>query len=263
MDFPDPIASVDRYSTPDPRRRSYARFLPVQVAFYIGVLHTVFWSSTRAKKGVYGDDEWAYSSRMIWNSLERVGCAGEFEGMQHVRDVEGPAVYVGNHMSTTETFVLPMIIQPYHTATFVIKPSLMDYPVFKHVMRSRNPIVVSRDNPRQDLVTVMEEGKKRLEAGTSVILFPQTTRTRTFDPESFNSLGVKLASRAGVPVVPVALKTDAWENGRLLKDFGPVRPERTVHIAFGKAISVDGNGRDAHERVVRFIGEHLARWQSA
>jgi 1-acyl-sn-glycerol-3-phosphate acyltransferase len=129
-------------------------------------------------------------------------------------------------------------------------------------MRSRNPIVVSRDNPRQDLVTVMEEGARRIAEGTSVILFPQTTRTARFDPSAFNSLGVKLARASGAVVVPVALKTDAWDNGRLFKDFGPIHPERTVHIQFGNPLSVTGNGREQHDATVRFISEHLAAWSA-
>jgi 1-acyl-sn-glycerol-3-phosphate acyltransferase len=129
-------------------------------------------------------------------------------------------------------------------------------------MRSRNPIVVSRDNPRQDLVTVLEEGAKRLTQGTSIILFPQTTRTPQFDPAQFNTLGVKVAKKADVPVVPVALKTDAWENGSMLKDFGAIVPERTVHIRFGAPIQVDGNGRTQHEAVVAFIQENLRRWNA-
>ena len=259
--FPDPIASVDSYVTAEPRRRGFARFLPLQIGFYLHIIYVMIWSSTRARRGTYGDHGWVFSSRMVWDALERAGCRGQFEGMENLRVVNGPAVFVGNHMSTTETFILPMMVEPFHHCTFVIKPSLMDYPVFGPVMRSRNPIVVSRDNPRQDLVTVLEEGSKRLAEGVSVILFPQTTRTTEFDPESFNSLGVKLAARAGVPVIPIALKTDMWENGRKLRDFGPIRPERTVHFAFGAPMAVEGNGKTTHQAVVQFIDERLKRWR--
>lgn len=254
------IANEERYDTPEDRHRS---FLPPTIAFYMKVIGVVFRSAHRAKRGRYDGQAWVDSSIDIMNGLEYAGCRLHIEGMDAMHRLDGPAVFVANHMSTLETFALPGLIHPVRNCTFVIKPSLMDYPVFKHVMRSRNPIVVSRDNPRQDLVTVLEEGAKRLANGTSIVLFPQTTRTPVFDPAQFNSLGVKVAKNAGVPVVPVALKTDAWENGSMLKDFGAVRPERPVHIRFGAPMEVTGNGREQHEQIVAFIQEHLDRWRSA
>lgn len=251
------FAHKDSYHTPADRRKS---FLPPTLAFYLDAIKVVFASAHRAKRGRYGDAEWVDSSIDIINGLERAGCRLHIEGMDNIRALEGPAVFVANHMSTLETFVLPSLINPVRRCTFVIKPSLMDYPVFGHVMRSRDPIVVTRDNPRQDLQTVLDEGARRLAAGTSIVLFPQTTRSGSFDPAKFNSLGVKLAKNAGVPIVPVALKTDAWANGRMLKDFGPVYPHLPIHIEFSAPLPVDGSGRDQQEAAVAFIASRLAAW---
>jgi len=143
----------------------------------------------------------------------------------------------------------------------VIKESLITYPLFGHVMRSRNPVVVGRENPREDLRSVLEEGQKRLEADISIVIFPQTTRSVEFDAKKFNSLGVKLAKRCNVPVVPFALKTDAWGLGRRLKDFGRICPEKTVHIHFGEPMTVQGSGKEEHSRVVEFIETKLAAWK--
>ncbi|MBE0644850.1 MAG: 1-acyl-sn-glycerol-3-phosphate acyltransferase [Bacteroidetes bacterium] len=252
------FALQDSYHTPADRRTS---FLPSTLAFYLGVVAVVFRSSHRAKRGRYGDTEWVDSSIDIMNAVERAGCEMHIEGMDNIRALEGPAIFIANHMSTLETFVLPSLINPVRRCTFVIKPSLMDYPVFGPVMRSRDPIVVTRDNPRQDLQTVLDEGARRLADGTSIVLFPQTTRSSNFDPAKFNSLGVKLAKKAGVPIVPVALKTDAWKNGKMLKDFGPIDPTLPIHIQFAPPLAVDGNGREQHEAAVAFISEHLRMWQ--
>ena len=63
-------------------------------------------------------------------------------------------------------------------------------------------------------------------------------RTVTFDPEQFNTIGVKLAQKAKVPIIPLALKTNAWGNGKVLKDFGCIDTSKTVHFAFGEPIEV-------------------------
>lgn len=253
------IALKDSYHTQEKRRTS---FLPTTLAFYAGVVPVVFRSSHKAKRGRYNDTEWVNASIDIINAIERSGCEFHIEGMQHIRELDGPAVFIANHMSTLETLVLPSLINPVRPCTFVIKPSLMDYPVFGHVMRSRNPIVVTRDNPRQDLQTVLEEGSRRLEQGTSIVLFPQTTRSSTFDPSKFNSLGVKLAKKAGVPIVPVALKTDAWKNGTILKEFGGIDRQRPIHFEFAPPMDVEGNGREQHEAAAVFIAGRLNKWNS-
>ena len=256
--MPDPVASVNAYKTPPGQKRRSV--LLASLLFYPRLLMLVLIASWKAKKGQYDSRDWERSSRRAMLDLEASGCSFDIEGMRNLSAFDGPAVFIGNHMSTTETFVLPGIINPVKAVTFVIKPSLMDYPIFRYVMRSRNPIVVSRDNPRQDLVTVLEEGRKRLGDGISVVLFPQTTRVLDFDATRFNSLGVKLAKSAGVPVVPFALRTDAWANGTMIKEFGPIYPKKTIHFAFGPPLTVEGNGRETHERVVAFIESALRSW---
>ena len=167
----------------------------------------------------------------------------EITGTEHFSRLEGPCVFIGNHMSTLEAFVLPTIIQPLKRVAFVVKKSLVEYPVFGHLMRSRDPIVVGRTNPREDLKAVLEGGAERLRSGISIVVFPQKTRSALFDPAAFNSIGIKLAKRAQVPVVPLALKTDAWGNGALVKDFGKIDPAKAVHFAFGRAAAGSGQRR--------------------
>jgi 1-acyl-sn-glycerol-3-phosphate acyltransferase len=144
--------------------------------------------------------------------------------------------------------------------TFVVKRELVEMPVFKHTMKSRDPIVLSRSNPREDLKTVLEVGEARLRAGMSVIVFPQKTRGPNWIPSEFNSIGVKLAKRAGVPVVPLALRTDVWGTGKRIRDMGPINPSLPVHIAFGNPVAVEGNGREAQETVVDFVTEKVRGW---
>jgi 1-acyl-sn-glycerol-3-phosphate acyltransferase len=192
----------------------------------------IFKAAQLAKKGIYTEGDWAKSSLHILNALESCGVEIDIQGMEHVCASTEPCVFIGNHMSTLETFILPTLIAPYRSATFVVKKSLVDYPLFKWLMRSRNPVVVNRTNPREDLKTVLNEGCIRLAQGTSVIVFPQTTRAAAFNPEQFNSIGVKLAKKAGVPIIPIALKTDAWGNGTRIKDFGVIDPAKKVNFEF-------------------------------
>ena len=238
----------------------FAKTFPV-LTFYSKFLTIVYRASSKAKRGQYGYPEWCQSCFNVLRALERTGVNFEITGINYLEQLETPCVVIGNHMSMLETVVLPIIIQPVRNVTFIVKQSLLDYPVFKHAMRSRDPIAVSRTNPRQDLKAVLEGGMDRLKRGISIIVFPQTTRTNSFDPTQFSTLGVKLAQRANVPIVPLALLTDAWRNGKYFKDFGKIDATKDVYFAFGEPMWVQGRGTNEHQEIIDFISGKMKEWE--
>jgi 1-acyl-sn-glycerol-3-phosphate acyltransferase len=258
-----PIADNDIYITDPHRPRSFFSriFLSPKCMFYPQVFRIVWTNGSMAKKGLYKDREWVQGSFDILRALENVGVTIEITGMANIGKPDSPVVFIGNHMSTLETFVLPCIIQPVRPVTFIVKESLLTAPVFGPVMRSRDPIALGRTSPKEDLKMVLDEGGKKIASGQSIIVFPQSTRSTLFRPEEFNSLGIKLALKAGVPVVPVALKTDAWGTGKIIKDFGPVDRKKRVHFAFGEPMQIVGRGVGEHRKVIAFIREKLDEWE--
>ena len=231
------------------------------ISFYRNVIPIIIDASRTASDGTWLEGQWLKRTMQILENLERVGCSVEVTGLDNVKGLGRPCVFIGNHMSTLETFILPVFVLPIMPATYIVKKSLVEYPVFGNIMRNCDPITVTRTDPRKDLKEVLEQGTRKLtKEGTSIIVFPQTTRSHTFDRSRFNSIGVKLARRAGVPLVPVAIKTDAWGRGWPIKDLGRIRPEIPIHFAFGEPMEVTGNGRDQHEQVIRFIEEKIDQW---
>lgn len=85
----------------------------------------------------------------------------------------------------------------------MVKQCFLDYPVFKHVMRARKPIAVTQTNPRLDLKTMLADGAECLTQGTSIIVFPQGARWGDVYLAQFNTIGVKLAQRSNVPIIPL------------------------------------------------------------
>lgn len=248
-----------RYRSPERRISLISRLMPSFI-FYFHLIWIVIKASRSAQKGEYTYNVWLGSSHDVLEELESVGLTVDVTGIDNVRKVDGPVVFICNHMSMMETLILPVMIQRFMNVTYVIKESLLEYPVFKHVMRSRDPIAVTRVNPRQDLKTVMSEGVVRLKDKISIIVFPQTTRATSFDASQMSSIGVKLAKKAGVTIIPVALKTDAWQNGTILKDFGRINPAQTVYFAFGKPMKIEGKGDEEQQQVNAFITEQLSKW---
>jgi 1-acyl-sn-glycerol-3-phosphate acyltransferase len=258
LDFP---VIQNQYQT-TPKDTGWFRKTFPSLCFYKKVLGVVQRAASLAKKGNYHDSDWCRSSYDTLKALESIGIHARVDNLQNLISLKEPCIVIGNHMSALETFLLPYLICPHKKLTFVIKEALISYPVFKHVMISRNPVVVGRSNPKQDFMTVLNEGVKRIEEGYTVVVFPQTTRMLEFDRSLFNSIGVKLARKAGVPVVPLALKTDCWGNGTLVKDLGRIDPNKNIHFEFGNPMSIEGNGKNQQETVIAHIENCLTRWNN-
>ncbi len=259
MYLPNYYSQGNEYCTPE-KDLTYSLFPTTY--FYLKLAAIFASANDIAVKGAYDDARWIESSHQIFKAFENAGGKICIEGIDNFRNIETPVVFVANHMSSLETLVLPCIIHPIKRVLFVMKVELLNFPLFGAVTAAREPIVVGRTNPREDLQIVLREGKQKLAEGKSIIIFPQKTRARTFTPKEFNSLGVKLAQRSGVPIVPIALVTDAWLPGKLVKDFGKINPKRTVRFSFGEPIDTS-NPTEAHQKAIAYIKSKFIEWGKA
>jgi 1-acyl-sn-glycerol-3-phosphate acyltransferase len=251
------------YDTPEKEHLTLKDRLLLNSRLYFTMKYAAIVLRTRkeALRKVYDTKAWTDSSFEILRFLETVGGKFHIRGMENITRSTGPVLFISNHMSTLETMIFPSIIGPLREVTFVVKESLVKHPLFGDVMRSRNPIVVGRTDPRKDFEAVMNGGVDLLSQGISIIIFHQSTRSLEFKPEEFNSLGVKLAKKADVDVVPVAILTDFWGNGKWIKELGPLDSSKPVHIKFGEPFRVSGNGKEENQRIIEFIKSSLEEWQ--
>ena len=255
----------DAYDTPESMRKSmlYRLSLGSRWYFYLNNFGIFARTGRCGRRGRLDKERQIYYSNKNFRLVEKCGGRIHLRGLENLRDVSGePVVLIGNHMSLLETALFHAVAREYLDFTFVIKQSLLTVPFFRDIMRSLGAIPVGRENPRDDLRAVLGDGKKVLESGRSIIIFPQSTRSETFDAAKFNSIGIKLAKSAGVRVLPFALKTDFLGNGKYLRDMGPVRPKCGVYFEFAPARAVEGNGQALQQEIIGFIQSRLASWQA-
>jgi len=238
-----------------------ARHMPwlASLKYHLGVFHAIRTASRLALAGNFTSVSQAECCYSIVKVAERCGCVFRVKGLENL-DGNLPAVFVSNHMASLETLVLSTFIAPFSDVTFILKRSLMTYPVFGDVIKGIRPVAISRSNPRDDLKDVLVQGVARLRSGVSMVVFPQATRSPVFDRKAFNSLGVKLAAKAGVPVIPLAVKTDFIPRGRIHKDFGIVDATKPALFQFGPPVRIAGNGRQEHEQITRYIVDRMQEW---
>jgi len=253
---------ADQYQTPaQPVKSALDRmFGRRDTWYYLRIFEIVIIGWWLARRNLWNKRTWFMLAFRTLRFAEACGARVTATGTQAMERVHGPAVIVANHMSLLETFVLGSFVIPFSPMTVILKESLVRMPLFGRLMRAADPISVTRRNPRDDLRVILDQGGKYLKAGKSILVFPQSTRSTVFDPAKFNSVGVKLARKAGVPVVPVALKTDFHGTGRIVRDFGPVDRSQPVLFRFGNPIPVTGNGRAAHEAALSFMTSTLKEW---
>lgn len=255
----------DSYDTPENTSRSILDYamLGCRASFYIRNFYVFCQSGREAKSGIFPQNRQTIRSLENFRIVESCGGRFHLRGLDNLNKTSGAAVVIGNHMSLLETAVLHAFVRPRIDFCFVIKQSLFDVPFFGDIMRHLDCIAVGRENPRDDFKMVMEEGKKRIEQGRSVVIFPQSTRSAVFRPSQFNTIGVKLAKNSGAPIIPLALRTDFLQNGKYIKDLGPIKRARPIHFEFGEPImKVSGSGKAEHAMVVDFIKKRLSSWGS-
>jgi 1-acyl-sn-glycerol-3-phosphate acyltransferase len=151
-------------------------------------------------------------------------------GAEHISDQN--AVILSNHQSTWETFVLPNI---FPHPSIITKKQLLHIPFFGWGFRLLDPIAIDRKDKSAAMAFVLNEGKRRLQAGRWILIFPEGTRMAPDEKADYQIGGVLLAKKAGFPVIPVAHNAGRfWPKKRFIKHPG------TIQVFIGPPIETKG-----------------------
>lgn len=208
---------------------------------------------------------WAGFCFKVVKTAEKLGMKVLIEGYENLRDLEGPAVLLSNHMSTTETILLPPVILASKPFSYVAKESLSTIPFLGKAAAHTGMVPVGRISPREDLMNVLKVGQERIKSGDSFLIFPQGARCEVFSHRKYSSIGAKLAEKAGVPVIPIAVDTRCQPTRKsgmfkkVFKDFGPIDTSYDLKVSFGPAIS-HAKAKEMHEASFEWIAAKLESW---
>lgn len=215
--------------------------------------------------GRLSTDVWAGFCFSTVTTAERLGMNVTVEGFADRIAHKGPVLYVCNHLSMTETILLPTILLAISPFSYVAKASLAHLPFLEKAAAHMRMVPISRVSPREDLVSILRVGTERIQGGDSFLIFPQGTRCEVFSRKRFSSIGAKLAERAGCPVVPLVVDTRCQPTRKkglfrkVFKDFGPVDTQRDLRVACGPVIPC-GRSRDLHEASFDWMATKLESW---
>lgn len=165
----------------------------------------------------------------VWLARLVMGIKWQVHGRDNMP--KGACVLMVNHQSTWETAFLPAIKRK---QVWVLKKELMHIPFFGWALAVLHPVPIDRKQRKRAMLTIINEGKKRIAAGYSVIIFPEGTRSPIDNPQPFRLGAARLASELGVPAVPVA-----HNAGQFWPKKGTMHPG-TVQVIVGKPIDTKG-----------------------
>lgn len=129
--------------------------------------------------------------------LWAAGVTVSLEGAEHARG-GGPFIFTSNHVSLFDINALVASL-PRHC--FVAKAELFRIPIFGAGIRAVGTIPIQRENQKSAFGSY-DEAARRIRAGSSVVVFPEGTRGRTYAIRPFKKGPFVLAVKAGAPVVP-------------------------------------------------------------
>jgi len=196
---------------------------------------------------------------------EACGMTVTVDGFKPRQAHSGPVIYVCNHLSTIETVLLTPTLIPFGPIKVVAKASIAHLPMLERAARTMGVVPLGRKDPKADLLTLYEAGKRFVAAGFSFLIFPQGTRQDVFDRGRYSSIGAKLAEKTGVPIVPIAVDTRCLPTRKsgvfrnIFKDFGTLDTSRDIRVSAGPVIPC-GKAREMHEASFDWIAGRLEEW---
>jgi 1-acyl-sn-glycerol-3-phosphate acyltransferase len=183
------------------------------------------------------------------NALERAwgrallavtGVKVKVEGLEKITR-DGSYVFVSNHLSYMDT---PVVLANIPVRfRFLAKRGLFQLPFLGWHLARAGHIRVPREDARAAVKTMTLAAQVVREEGISLLIFPEGGRSRTGEMRDFKEGAAFIAIKAGVPLVPMALK-----GTREILPFGSgiVRPGN-VTMRIGDPIPTAG--ASPHDRV--------------
>jgi 1-acyl-sn-glycerol-3-phosphate acyltransferase len=168
----------------------------------------------------------------------------EVTGREHI--APGAALIVSRHQSAFDTFVWLTLLP---RCCYVLKQELMRIPVFGSLLVATRMIPIDRKAGSGAIRALLKEGDRAVREERQIVIFPEGTRSDPGQPKELQPGFLALASRTGLPVIPVATDSGTYWGRRAFRK----RPG-TIHILIGQPIPPTADRRALQRQVETGIG---------
>ncbi|HEY4044961.1 MAG TPA: lysophospholipid acyltransferase family protein [Rhodopila sp.] len=196
---------------------------------------------------------------MLWArclvSSARIVCGIRLDvhGLEHIPP--GPALIASRHQSAFDTFVWLTLVP---RCCYVFKQELRRIPLFGPLIGASGMIAVDREGGGSAIRALLLEADRAVREERQIVIFPEGTRKEPGSPLVLQSGVAAIASRTGLPVVPVTTDSGkCWSRRAFRKTPGTIRiligrpiPAQTDRRSLMRALE-DGLRAIDHEQTER------------
>ncbi|MBM3593713.1 MAG: 1-acyl-sn-glycerol-3-phosphate acyltransferase [Alphaproteobacteria bacterium] len=136
---------------------------------------------------------------IIWVLRLVCGIRVEVTGLEHI--APGAAIIASKHQSAFDTFVWPALLDH---PSYVLKRELLNLPFWGRAARHTGAVVVDRDGGGAALRALVRDGKRVLDEGRPLVIFPEGTRSAPGEKVPYQPGVAALVIGSGAPCYPVA-----------------------------------------------------------
>ena len=158
-----------------------------------------------------------------------------------------PVLYVGNHRSYFD--IIALYRYALGTTGFIAKKEFKKVPVLSHWISCLHGLFLDRNDLKAGLKTILEAIDHMKNDGISYVIFPEGTRNHNDEMLPFKEGSMKIATKSGCPIVPVAMT----HMDDILEKHMPWIRKTNVAIKFGDPIYPDKLSKDE----LKFLGAHV------
>lgn len=154
-----------------------------------------------------------------------------------------PAVFILNHQSNADFLIAAKLIRK--GARGVAKKELQKMPIIGQMLMASGTIFLDRAD-KEKSIEALKPAVESLKSGTSVVIFPEGTRSYDYTLGKFKKGAFHLAMQAGVPLVPIVLKNahDAMPRGSNI-----FKPTLVEVVVFPPVLTNDWTPENMNERI--------------
>jgi 1-acyl-sn-glycerol-3-phosphate acyltransferase len=165
---------------------------------------------------------------------------------------EGPYVFMSNHQGSYDIFALLGHL-PFHFK-WLAKRELFSIPFFGWTMTAAGYISVDRKGTRET-VEAMNDAAKKIREGTSILIFPEGTRSPNGSIQPFKKGGFTLAIKSKVPIVPIAIDG----SRKIMPKEGLRAAAGEIRIWIGKPIDIRSYSMKDRNFLMEKVSEAISK----
>lgn len=189
--------------------------------------------------------QWARA--LVWLAGGKISVTGE-ENIPK----DKPVVFISNHQGN---FDIPIFLGHINEPkAFIAKLETKKIPLISSWMKEMKCVFMDRKDIRQS-VQAINQGVEILRQGYSLVIFPEGTRSKGNTMGEFKHGSFKLATKAGVPIIPVSIKG----SYKLMEEHEFIIKPAKVEVIISKPIETSSLTREEMQKLPDMVKEIIDR----